>query len=56
MELLLCFHTIPILLAPQERLKRFHSEQIDRAMALRDRTIEHFNPLLGENCDGEMDD
>ena len=32
------------------------SEQIDRAMALRDRTIEHFNPLLGEDCDGEMDD
>jgi hypothetical protein len=31
-------------------------EQTQRALELRERTIEHFKPLLGEDCDGRYDE
>jgi len=31
-------------------------DQTQRALELRDRTIEHFRPLLGEDCDGRYDE
>lgn len=31
-------------------------EQTNRALALRDRAREHFQPLLGEDCDGRYDE